>query len=172
MRATAVDGIVFSKKKILLIRRANAPFKGFWALPGGYVGEGETCEQACEREVKEETGVRAKAIRLVGAYSNPKRDPRGTISIAFICRPLSAKTRSGSDAARAEWFPARKPPKLAFDHEKILADALKFVCRTRLTRKKKKGLFSSGKKIFRGKEKKRRKKPFSSAFGFPALFPA
>ena len=70
--------------RIVLIRRQNDPFKDGYALPGGFVDIGETVEAACRREVLEETGLSVGALKLVGVYSDPRRDPRGhSVSVAF-----------------------------------------------------------------------------------------
>lgn len=123
----SVDCIVFDRDdRLLLIRRGNPPFKGRYALPGGFVDVGETVEDAALRELKEETGVDGKVIRLVGVYSDPKRDPRGhTVSAAFLIKPRSTKVVGGDDAASAQFVGNWRELKLAFDHGSILADALK-----------------------------------------------
>jgi len=122
-----VDCIVFDRTdRLLLIKRGHPPFKGKYALPGGFVEIGETVEAAALRELKEETGIDGKVIALVGVYSNPKRDPRGhTVSAAFLVRPKSTKVIGGDDAASAEFVADWRGLKLAFDHNEILADALK-----------------------------------------------
>lgn len=123
----SVDCIVFDRNdRLLLIKRGNPPFKGRYALPGGFVDIGETVEDAALRELKEETGIDGKVIRLVGVYSDPKRDPRGhTVSAAFLIKPRSTKVVGGDDAASAEFVSNWRALKLAFDHGSILADALK-----------------------------------------------
>jgi 8-oxo-dGTP diphosphatase len=77
----ATDCVVFDGRgRALLVRRANPPFKGSYALPGGFVEIGETVETACRRELLEETGVIARRLKLVGVYADPHRDPRGHTS--------------------------------------------------------------------------------------------
>lgn len=127
--ALTADCVVFDRDgRLLLVRRKNPPFKGKYALPGGFVEIGETVEAAALRELREETGIEGKIIQLIGVYSNPKRDPRGhTVSTAFLVRPKSIKVRGGDDAASAEFVAAWKALKLAFDHNAILADALRVV---------------------------------------------
>ena len=122
-----VDCVVLdSEGRLLLIRRKNPPFEGHYALPGGFVDIGETVEDACRRELMEETGVKAGKLTLVGVYSDPGRDPRGhTVSIAFLTRVRSAKAEAGDDAASVEWVEWTPRLKLAFDHKKIVRDALK-----------------------------------------------
>jgi 8-oxo-dGTP diphosphatase len=121
------DCVVFDRDgRLLLIRRKNPPFKGKHALPGGFVDIGETIEQAALRELKEETGIDGKIIRMIGVYSEPKRDPRGhTVSAAFLIRPRSTKVQGGDDAEAAEFVTEWRKLKLAFDHNAILKDALK-----------------------------------------------
>jgi 8-oxo-dGTP diphosphatase len=121
------DCVVFDREgRLLLIRRKNPPFKGKHALPGGFVDIGETIEQAALRELKEETGIDGKIIRMIGVYSEPKRDPRGhTVSAAFLIRPRSTKVQGGDDAESAEFVTEWRKLKLAFDHNVIVKDALK-----------------------------------------------
>jgi 8-oxo-dGTP diphosphatase len=121
--ALTTDCVVFDAKgRALLIRRGNPPFKGKYALPGGFVDVGETVEDACRRELMEETGVKAGRLELIGVYSDPKRDPRGhTCSVAFLTRVARAK--AGDDAAAAEWVAEWSKVELAFDHANILRDA-------------------------------------------------
>ncbi len=121
----AVDCVTFNPKgEVLFIRRKNPPFQGQLALPGGFVDVGETVEDACRRELMEETGVKAGKLRLVGVYSDPKRDPRGhTASVVFMTRVRSSKAQAGDDAAETEWVANWRRLPLAFDHAKILADA-------------------------------------------------
>jgi 8-oxo-dGTP diphosphatase len=123
----SADCVVFDRAgRLLLIKRKDAPFKGRHALPGGFVEIGETVEQAALRELKEETGVEGKIVRLIGVYSDPKRDPRGhVVSAAFLVRPKSARAIAGDDAASAQFVSDWRVLKLAFDHSRIVADALK-----------------------------------------------
>lgn len=123
----AVDCVAFDAAgRILLIRRKNPPFQGQYALPGGFVDVGESIEDACRRELLEETGVKAGRLTLVGVYSDPARDPRGhTVAVVFLTRLRSAKAVAGDDAAEAEWVESWKKEKLAFDHAQIIKDALK-----------------------------------------------
>jgi len=125
----AVDCVVFDAKgRVLLIRRGNPPFKGCFALPGGFVDLGETVEAACLRELEEETGVRARKLQLIGVYSDPRRDPRGhTCSVVFVARVARAAPRAGDDAAAAEWVDDWSKVELAFDHAAILADAARML---------------------------------------------
>jgi 8-oxo-dGTP diphosphatase len=116
--------VVDAKRRVLLIRRGHPPFKGQYALPGGFVEIGETVEDACRRELMEETGVKAGRLQLLGVYSDPKRDPRGpTCAVVFLTRVARATPKGGDDAAAAEWVEGWSNLDLAFDHAKILSDA-------------------------------------------------
>lgn len=124
----AVDAVIVTRdKKVVLAKRKFFPFIGSYALPGGFVEYGETVEKACVREAFEETGLKVKIVRLLGVYSDPKRDPRGhTISPVFLCRPAGGKLKENSDetyGVRAFSRSEMKKLKLAFDHRKILKDA-------------------------------------------------
>lgn len=121
------DCVVFDRAgRLLLVKRKNPPFKGKYALPGGFVEIGETIEAAALRELQEETGIEGKIVTLIGVYSDPKRDPRGhTVSSAFLVRPKTTRVVGGDDAASAAFVEAWQDLKLAFDHNRIVADALK-----------------------------------------------
>ena len=109
--------------QVLLIQRANDPYGGSWALPGGFVDVGETVEDAAVREAKEETGLDVEILRLVGVYSEPDRDPRGhNVSVAFLAR-AEGDPSAASDASDAAFLDPSST-ELAFDHEGIIADAL------------------------------------------------
>lgn len=112
--------------EVLLIKRARDPFKGQWALPGGFVDKDEPLEDAAARELREETGLDAITLDQLGAFGDPGRDPRGhTVSVVFtavISAEMEAK--AADDAEDARWHSARRPPPLAFDHKKILRAAL------------------------------------------------
>lgn len=124
-----VDAVVFDREgRLLLIKRKGPPFKGHYALPGGFVERDETVEAAAHRELKEETGVTAKSQRLVGIYSQPGRDPRGhVISVAFLMSVRTAIPKAADDAAAATFVDDWRSKKLAFDHGKIVADAVKLL---------------------------------------------
>jgi len=126
--AVTADVVVFSileqELHTLLIQRGKEPFRGCWAVPGGFVDIDEPLETAARRELREETGIEAAALAQVGAFGNPRRDPRGrVISIAYLCLVNSAASapRGGDDAVEAAWHPAHRPPPLAFDHAEITA---------------------------------------------------
>jgi 8-oxo-dGTP diphosphatase len=119
---------VVVKGKIALIRRKYPPFKGYYAIPGGFVNYNETVEDAVRREIKEELSVDTKITRLVGVYSDPKRDPRGhVISVAYELTIIGGKLKAGDDAAKLKLIPIDQVYnlQLAFDHSKILQDLLR-----------------------------------------------
>ena len=120
---TAWDG---SRMWVLLIRRGREPFEGRWALPGGFVEIDEDLPDAVARELAEETGARGVYLEQLATYGRPGRDPRGrTVSVAYLglCRRSDVRVAGGDDAARADWFDWAHVPPLAFDHDRILADA-------------------------------------------------
>jgi 8-oxo-dGTP diphosphatase len=123
----AADCVVFNERgHVLLIRRRNDPFKGQFAFPGGFVELGETVENGATRELKEETGIVADNLRLIGVYSDPARDPRHhTITIAWLVSVHGQTPVAGDDAAVAEFVEDATREKLAFDHDLILRDALR-----------------------------------------------
>ena len=121
--------ILYNKKKdIILIRRKNPPFQGDLALPGGFVDIGETVEDACIREAQEETNLKVKITKLIGVFSDPKRDPRGhTVTVAYLCEPVDKRRKpvAQDDASDLEIVPLLIIPKLklAFDHMEIIKAA-------------------------------------------------
>ncbi len=128
--AVTADCVVITKEaepKVLLIERGGEPFKGCWALPGGFMNMDETTEQCAFRELEEETGLKIGEVHQIGAYSRVDRDPRGrTITVAYLAvvdAPMAVKGQD--DAAKAQWFPLSALPELAFDHEEIMRDAIK-----------------------------------------------
>ena len=125
--SVTADVVVVTRKepqRILLIRRANEPYQGCWALPGGFIEMHETLEESARRELLEETGVVAKKMYELGAWGDPDRDPRGrTITIAYLTIVSGVEPQAADDAAEARWFPLQRPPKMAFDHAKIIAAA-------------------------------------------------
>lgn len=125
--ALAVDCVVFDGKgRLLVIRRRNEPFRGQYALPGGYVDYGEAVEHAAARELGEETGLVARSLSLVGVYSDPGRDPRGhVVSVAYRVDTADLLARAGDDAASAEFVAGWERLDLAFDHSTIVADAIR-----------------------------------------------
>ena len=119
--SVTADGLVVKDGRVLLVKRGNEPFKGTYALPGGFIEYGETLEKCVKREVREETGIRTEIIRLLGVYSAPDRDPRGHfVTAVYEMKSIGGKLRPGDDAAEAEWFDLDDLPELAFDHGGIV----------------------------------------------------
>jgi len=144
---TADCVVVRSGSEVLLVRRGGEPFRGCWALPGGFMEMDETIEHCAVRELEEETGLRfaEQDLRLIGVYSAPGRDPRGrTVTAAFRVESGERRVESGEtpqscgqlplgmgavepvagdDAAEVRWWPLAALPPLAFDHADIVAAA-------------------------------------------------
>ena len=119
-----VDVVIPSERGVVLIRRSTEPFAGQWALPGGFVEVGETVEEAAAREAAEETGLAVEVARLIGVYSEPERDPRGhNVSVAFVVRVLSGELAAATDASEVSVLNPSSV-ELAFDHRRIIDDAL------------------------------------------------
>ena len=120
---------------ILLIERGSEPFKGSWALPGGFVDADERVAAAAARELREETGIDGVSLQLLGVYDTPGRDPRGaTVSIVFLMRAgEELDATGGDDAADARWFALGTLPELCFDHAIIIDDAVSFAASARRT---------------------------------------
>jgi 8-oxo-dGTP diphosphatase len=125
--ALAADCVVFDGSgRLLLIRRKNPPFQGQFALPGGFVEYGERMEEAALRELREETGISGRIVRLIGVYSRPDRDPRGhCVSAVYLIEAGDQQPVAGDDAATAEFLADFRTLTLAFDHNEIVADALR-----------------------------------------------
>jgi len=123
--ALTVDCVIRKDDGVVLIKRKFPLFKGEYALPGGFVEENETVEEACRREVLEETGVKLGKLKFVGAYATPGRDPRGrTVTFAFTATDTLENLRAGDDAAEAELVREWRELSIAFDHKRIIQDAL------------------------------------------------
>ncbi|MCP5143329.1 MAG: NUDIX hydrolase [Gammaproteobacteria bacterium] len=123
----AVFRVSEHKLEVLLIARANAPFAGCWALPGGFLEPDETLAECAARELVEETGVVPDYLEQLASYGDPGRDPRGrTVTIAYLGlkSDTAQSLAAADDAADARWFAVSSLPSLAFDHARIIADAL------------------------------------------------
>jgi 8-oxo-dGTP diphosphatase len=126
-RLTVDAWIRDSRGRLLLVRRGRPPFRGAWALPGGFCEWGETTERCCAREAKEETGLAVSVGRVMGVYSEPGRDPRGhTITVLYRATKTGGKLTGGDDAAEARFFSPEEIRRLriAFDHGEIIAEHL------------------------------------------------
>lgn len=132
--SVTVDTIIFTIKdndlKVLLIKRGIEPFKGIWAIPGGFVRINESLEEAVKRELEEETGVKEVYLEQLYTFGSVDRDPRGrVITVAYFALINSEKSKqelkATTDASEASWFSVNKLPKLAFDHDKILKYAIR-----------------------------------------------
>ena len=133
--ALTADAVVFSYNNkqlyVLLIERAFEPFKGHWAFPVGFVNPDETAEQACIRELKEETSLTPRYLEQFQVSSTPERDPRQrVVTVPFIVIPETKEAQAADDALQAKWFSVADMPKLAFDHEHIFRSALDTLKRT------------------------------------------
>jgi len=129
--ALTVDCVVFGfdegELKVLLIERGLEPFKGKWALPGGFVRVNETLDDAARRELEEEAGLRDVFLEQLCTFGAVDRDPRErVVSVAYyaLVKLAAHETKAATDAADARWFPVSKVPKLAFDHADILTTGL------------------------------------------------
>jgi 8-oxo-dGTP diphosphatase len=122
------DAVVFThsgeKTKVLLIKRGSEPFKGQWAVPGGFVDMDEEIEDAVVRELEEETGLTGVHLEQMHTFGTVGRDPRGRqITIVFmgVAAENQTKLKAGDDAAEAEWFDINELPKnMAFDHNEVV----------------------------------------------------
>lgn len=142
--ALTADICVFLKEKLLLIRRKNHPFIHHLALPGGFANKNEPIEETALRELKEETGLDGRDMKLIGVYSRPGRDPRGwTVSAAYmyeISEEEAKKLQADDDAEDAGWYEVTLEEgilkvygskhedlseELAFDHPEIIRDAFR-----------------------------------------------
>lgn len=113
--------------QLLLIRRGSVPYRGDWALPGGFIEEGEPIGRAARRELLEETGLEVETLRELGIYGAPGRDPRGrVITSVYFGYKLSSGSEptGGTDADSAEWHPLFETPPLAFDHDEICSNLI------------------------------------------------
>jgi len=124
----AVNAIVKTgEDELVIVKRSNHPFQGYWSLPGGFVEYGETVEQSLKREVKEETGLKTIPGRIIGVYSDPKRSPeKHVISILMEAEVVGGRLRKGSKEISDVKTVSKKslPKKMAFDHLKMLKDDL------------------------------------------------
>ena len=132
MPMVSVDAAVFAVRKdgtkILLINRKNEPFKGKWAIPGGFIGIDEELDDAVARELAEETGLTGIKLEQMHTFGKPGRDPRGrqitVVYIGIITEGLD-RIKAGDDAQKAQWFDINAlPSDLAFDHDAVTKFAI------------------------------------------------
>lgn len=128
--SVTTDCVIFGfdgqKLQVLLIERGIEPYKGRWAFPGGFLNPDETAEEGALRELIEETGLSGAYIEQFHTYTDPNRDPRErVITIAYYALVRIQEVHGGDDAARAKWFSLDEVPQLAFDHDRILRDAMR-----------------------------------------------
>ena len=132
--ALTVDVVLLSAEvlpRVLLIRRKSAPFAGHWALPGGFVNEGERLVDAARRELREETGLEVNQLEQLYTAGDPGRDPRGwTVSVVFLARLAGKRPKAVArdDAAEVRWFSMDALPELAFDHANLIHRARCRLC--------------------------------------------
>ena len=127
--AVTTDCVIFGydgmELKVLLVERGIEPYKGTWALPGGFLRMNETAEEGAMRELKEETGLTCRRLEQLRTFTEVRRDPRErVITIAFFALVKIAVVKGGDDASNAQWYGLGEIPKLAFDHDKIFREAL------------------------------------------------
>ncbi len=138
--SVTTDCVVFgyekSDLKILLVLRGGEPYKGCWALPGGFLNMDETAQECAIRELEEETGLRATFMKQLHAFTAVDRDPRDrVITIAHYTLVPLQEVKGADDAADARWFALNELPELAFDHEEIIKMAVEEL----------RGMFNGGK---------------------------
>lgn len=133
MTAVTVDVVALTvqsdRLEVLLVRRADEPYQGCWALPGGFVGPAEDLAAAAARELAEETGVNELAAHLeqLATYGTPGRDPRGrVVTVAYLAFAPACELppRGDAEVTDARWHPVARLPGLAFDHGRIMADGV------------------------------------------------
>jgi 8-oxo-dGTP diphosphatase len=126
------DALVFAvcggRKSVLLIKRGNDPYKGLWAVPGGFLEMDEELETAAARELFEETGIDGIKLKQMHAFGTVGRDPRGRMITIVYTATLDKEIepKAGDDAAEAKWFDVQNLPELAFDHSEVFAMGIDF----------------------------------------------
>jgi 8-oxo-dGTP diphosphatase len=137
----AADAMVFAvfknKIKLLLVNRGGEPFKGKWAIPGGFVNIDEDLEDAAVRELAEETGLTGVRLEQLHTFGRCGRDPRGRVITVTFIGIIDRKTqiKAGDDAAKARWFDLKKLPKdMAFDHNEVIKFGIKKLKRKKIYR--------------------------------------
>ena len=127
--AVTVDCVIFHDNNLLLIKRGQEPYKGKWALPGGFVDIDEDLEDAAKRELKEETGIEVKNLVQLRTFGDIGRDPRGRVISVVHGGSIHSDEiamKAGDDADEVQWFQLTNLPPLAFDHDKIIRFAIDY----------------------------------------------
>lgn len=132
----SVDIVVFTVRNdqlcVLLVRRGQEPYKGSWALPGGFINIDESLEDAAKRELYEETGIAESYLEQLYTYGDPGRDPRGrVITVAYFALvPANTKIKIHDvpEIKAVDWFDVHNLPALAFDHQDIIEYAIQRLC--------------------------------------------
>lgn len=136
-----VDAVVFHQEpsdeyEVLLIKRGHDPYKDHWALPGGFVEDGEDLQPAAARELEEETGIKAENWQQLYTVGTPDRDPRfRTVSVVYTCFAdrHTQQAIGGDDAKEAKWFSINNLPPLAFDHSDVMQNALEWLKKSHIS---------------------------------------
>ena len=125
-RSLTTDAVISVNGSVVLLERSHPPFEGHWVLPGEYVERGETVHEACAREVREEVGLDVEVADMVGLSDDPDRDERGNVSVAYRCTPVDDATPTArEEAERVDLVDHTDLPAMGFDHERIVADAIR-----------------------------------------------
>ena len=132
--AVTADSVIFGfdgrRLQVLLIQRGIEPYKGYWALPGGFMNMDESIDECAFRELREETTLEPEQMEQFGVFSSVDRDPRGRVmTVAFYALVKKSNVRGGDDAQDAQWFDIDQLPRLAFDHREIIAEGLNALSR-------------------------------------------
>ena len=126
-RVVAADCVIIRDNRVLLQKRSFGMWKGYWCLIGGKVDKGETIIHAAVREIKEESGLDAREIYMLGTYDSVDRDPeQGCVAVGFLCETNDAEPVISEEATEMKFFPlGGLPENIAFDHRLIIEDARK-----------------------------------------------
>ncbi len=120
----ATASIIINNNKILLVKRKVDPCKGEWALPGGFIEVGENPEEACLRELKEETGLNAEIDKIIGAYHSKSELYNSVVVIGYLIKNTHGNITAGDDAEDVAYFDIKNLPSIAFKSHKMLIDKI------------------------------------------------
>ncbi len=119
-RGLGIDALIVRDNRVVLIKRGGEPYKGYWALPGGWVDWNITIEDTVVKEVKEETNLDVVSMKLLGVYGDPDRHPRQGMTAVYIVE-ANGELKAGDDAIEAHFFSFDQiPSQLGFDHDKFI----------------------------------------------------